>query len=77
MTATNSTELYVDLTRRGGEGGVDWDSDLEEAEEEDDINVNGFTADHVFFVTGSLGGVEDGERRLVPLKPVSSHTFFS
>ncbi len=41
---------------------------------EDEININGFSAERTFFVTGSLSGVED-KQQLVQLKPVSYQSF--
>ncbi len=77
VTASNSTELYVDLTAKGGRG---WSDEEEEKEEEHEISINGFDSSNVYFVTGSLVDTtttkaqnQAGEMlgELVPLKPVS------
>ncbi len=48
---------------------MDFPGGDEQDEEETEININGFAAGKVFFVTGSLSDV--GHQEVVPLKPVS------
>ncbi len=48
---------------------MDFPGGDEQDEEETEININGFAAGKVFFVTGSLSDV--GQQEVVPLKPVS------